>query len=216
MGKSYKQVSQLNLEGRFLGFGGSGEKKLKYFRLATAEGERLIKLDLPKQQRAILETHLKPGDWVRAIGEKQFNLKTGLWKFKAYHLLPTPNSVTSEPLQVVTPQAGCDRFRDCEIAETCAQIPSKLTKPNPTSAEKKKATILVCQKSDCRKRGGTAVCRALEEELREKGLENSVTIKGTGCMNRCKAGPHVVIMPDKAHYSKIQAAEIPELIANHF
>jgi (2Fe-2S) ferredoxin len=216
MGKSYKQVSELNLEGRFLGFGISGSKKLKYFRLATAEGERLIKLEMPKKQRAILENQLIPGDWVRAIGEKQFSLKTGLWKLKAYHILPALHSVTTEPVPVTPAVTGCDHFRDCAIAETCASSQPPIATLEAIVPQKKKATILICQKSDCRKKGGAAVCKALEEQLRQKGLEDNVTIKGTGCMSRCKAGPNVVVMPDKARYTKIQPEEIPDLIANHF
>ncbi|MBO0350236.1 (2Fe-2S) ferredoxin domain-containing protein [Phormidium pseudopriestleyi FRX01] len=216
MGKSYKQTSELNLEGRFLGFGIPGGKNLKYFRLATGEGERFIKLDMPKKQRAILETQLTPGDWVRAIGEKQLNLKTGLLKLKAYHILPALNSVSSEPVPIMSPVSGCDHFRDCAIAETCASSPPPIATLEPIVPEKKKATILICQKSDCRKKGGAAVCKALEEQLRQKGLEDNVTIKGTGCMSRCKAGPNVVVMPDKARYTKIQPEDIPDLIANHF
>ena len=62
---------------------------------------------------------------------------------------------------------------------------------------------MVCQKSDCMKRGGKAVCQALEAALSDRGLEDQVTIKGTGCMKNCKAGPNLV-MPDKTRYSRIQ------------
>jgi (2Fe-2S) ferredoxin len=65
------------------------------------------------------------------------------------------------------------------------------------------------------KRGGKALCQALQSELRDSGLEDSVTIKGTGCMKNCKAGPNL-IMPDKTRYSKIQASQVPALIDKHF
>ncbi|MFN5895665.1 MAG: (2Fe-2S) ferredoxin domain-containing protein, partial [Dolichospermum sp.] len=76
-------------------------------------------------------------------------------------------------------------------------------------------TILVCQKSDCMKRGGKALCQALESELTNYGLENSVAIKGTGCMKNCKAGPNLV-MPDKTRYSKVKAEQVADLIDKHF
>jgi len=94
------------------------------------------------------------------------------------------------------------------MGTVAAQIPAK-TKPAKTQ------TILVCQKSDCMKRGGKALCQALESELINNGLENSVTIKGTGCMKNCKAGPNLV-MPDKTRYSKIKPAQVPVLIDKHF
>jgi (2Fe-2S) ferredoxin len=42
-----------------------------------------------------------------------------------------------------------------------------------------------------------------------------VTIKGTGCMKQCKAGPNIV-MPDKTRYSRIRPQDIPNLVDKHF
>ena len=79
---------------------------------------------------------------------------------------------------------------------------------------KSKVSILVCQKSDCMKRGGKALCHTLQVALSDRGLEDEVTIKGTGCMKNCKAGPNLV-MPDKTRYSRIQSAQIPALVDKH-
>jgi len=65
------------------------------------------------------------------------------------------------------------------------------------------------------KRGGKALCQALEGELKNCGLQDNVTIKGTGCMKNCKAGPNLV-MPDKTRYSRIEAGQVPALINKHF
>lgn len=85
----------------------------------------------------------------------------------------------------------------------------------PLDKAKVKASILVCQKSSCMKRGGTAVCHAIEAALSDRGLSNQVAIKGTGCLKQCKSGPNLV-MPDKTRYTRIQADEIPRMIAQHF
>mgnify|MGYP000043483876 FL=1 len=85
-------------------------------------------------------------------------------------------------------------------------------KPKPEAA--KRQTILFCQKSDCMKSGAKAVCQMLEKELSDRGLENKVNIKGTGCMKNCKAGPNLV-MPDKTRYSRIQAGQVPAVIDKH-
>jgi (2Fe-2S) ferredoxin len=79
----------------------------------------------------------------------------------------------------------------------------------------RKETILVCQKSDCMKRGGKAICQALETALSDRGLTDQVAIKGTGCMKNCSKGPNVV-MPGKARYCKIDAKEISDLVDKHF
>ena len=81
--------------------------------------------------------------------------------------------------------------------------------------KKSQETILVCQKSGCMKRGGRAICQALETALSDRGLDDHVTIKGTGCMKNCSKGPNVV-MPGKARYCKIDAKEIPGLVDQHF
>lgn len=91
---------------------------------------------------------------------------------------------------------------------------SALTKPERTP-RKAQESILVCQKPGCMKRGGKAVCQALETALSDRGLDDQVAIKGTGCMKNCGKGPNVV-MPGKARYCKIAAAEIPALIDKHF
>ncbi len=86
----------------------------------------------------------------------------------------------------------------------------------PIPADKSKASILVCQKSSCMKRGGTEACQAMQTALKIRGLSEQVSIKGTGCLKDCKAGPNIVMMPDKKRYTKIQAAQIPALIDRHF
>jgi NADH:ubiquinone oxidoreductase subunit E len=75
--------------------------------------------------------------------------------------------------------------------------------------------ILMCQKSDCMKRGGKAVCKALEQVIHDRGLEDQVTIRGTGCMKDCKAGPNV-ILPNKTRYRRIQPRDVAAVIDHHF
>lgn len=79
----------------------------------------------------------------------------------------------------------------------------------------KQESILVCQKSGCMKRGGKAVCQALETALSDRGLRDQVAIKGTGCMKNCGRGPNVV-MPGKVRYCKIAAHDISALVDKHF
>ncbi|XZO01932.1 MAG: (2Fe-2S) ferredoxin domain-containing protein [Microcoleus sp.] len=61
--------------------------------------------------------------------------------------------------------------------------------------------FLVCQKSDCQKRGSGAVCKALENALNCSGLAGEVIVQKTGCLKQCKAGPNIVVMPDKTRYT---------------
>ena len=188
MGKNKTcQKSEFRLEGRLLGFVVEDGCKIKQMKLATAQGEVMLKLT--KEARASLYSQLLMlGDWVEVIGEKK--LDEAQLKVKVYQVLSkTPTRVTAESPEIVS---------------------SPQEKP-----AKAQACILVCQKSDCCKLGAKQVCQALEEGLRDRGLAGEVTIKGTGCMKQCKAGPNIV-MPDKTRYRRIDVQEIPELLDKHF
>jgi (2Fe-2S) ferredoxin len=79
-----------------------------------------------------------------------------------------------------------------------------------------KACVLICQKSDCWKKGGQSLCQVLESSLQEQGLSDRVKVKLTGCLKQCKQGPNVVVMPDRTRYSKVNPREIPALVEKHF
>lgn len=144
------------------------------------------RIKLTKEARASVDRVLMPGDWIQIWGEQSQKADAPEPKLKAYRIA------------VASPRSG-------------DQPGSSEPKPGKSSKE----TILVCQKSDCMKRGGKAVCQALAATLQERGLEDQVSIRGTGCMKQCKAGPNLV-MPGKTRYSKITAAEVPAMIDKHF
>ncbi len=98
------------------------------------------------------------------------------------------------------------------IPSTVSQEPTSVVPPT----DKGQATILVCQKSSCMKRGGKEACQAMQAALEIRGLSEQVSIKGTGCLKDCKAGPNIVMMPDKKRYTRVEAAQIPALIDKHF
>lgn len=187
MGKKDQSVSLFNLEGRFLGFLREDGYKLKYLQLATADGEQCIKLS--KEARASVGQVLRPGDWIQVWGEKTVKHEHEI-KLKAYRI------------RVAAPGH-------------CALAPATPPPATATSTQPK-ATILICQKADCMKRGGKAVCQALEAALRDRGLTDQVTIRGTGCMKQCKAAPNLVVMPGKTRYSKVTPGEVKTLLDHHF
>ncbi len=183
------EMTEFCLEGRFLDFVIKDGYKLKGLLLATSEGECYIKL--AKHLRVAFDWRLPPGTWLQVVGEKKCDRKTGEVKLKAQRVM-----------------AGRS-----ELGTRGESFP--VSSSSEAKAQPKKATILMCQKSDCMKRGGKAVCQALQSALSDRGLEDQVTIKATGCMKNCKAGPNLV-MPDKTRYSRIQAAQVPALIDKHF
>jgi (2Fe-2S) ferredoxin len=210
MYKSGKQVSEFSLEGEILGLIVEDGCKLKYLRISSDRGvEYLVKLC--KELRSFLLPVLTPGLKVQVVGEKELNLKNGKIKLKARSLKlargqndRSPEMLDSTNLPVAVLTSDSREFTSGAAAQT-VKAPAKT-----------QTKILVCQKSDCLKRGAGGVCKALENALNSRGLEDQVTVQGTGCLKQCKAGPNIVVMPDKTRYSRIAPAEIPAIIDKHF
>ncbi len=188
MGKDKERQPKLpfTLEGRFLGFEVTDGYKLKYLRLVTAAGEYMIKLS--KESRASVRGVLTPGDWLQVIGEQKRSDETGELRYKALQI-----AVIS--------------------AHSATPVANSNPAPVPTAA---KVNILVCQKSDCLKRGSSAICAALESALSDRNLQDHVHIKPTGCMKQCKAGPNLVVMPDKTRYSHVSPHQVGAVLDKHF
>lgn len=155
-------------------------------RLLIATSEGECTLKIAKSLRYSFGLRLVPGDWLQILGEKKIDRKTGEVKLKAEQIIPAT------------------------ISQEQTSIPVAAKPP------KSKTSILVCQKSDCMKRGGKQLCQAMQAALSDRGLTDEVSIKGTGCLKHCKAGPNIVMMPDKTRYSKVDANQIPALIDKHF
>jgi (2Fe-2S) ferredoxin len=188
------EKSEFCLEGRFIDFVIKDGYKLKGLLLATSEGECYVKL--AKHLRAAFDLRLPPGTWLQVVGYKKHDIKKDTVTLKAERVMAA-------------------RFEPGNVPTVNPEQEPPAINPTKDKSAKNKTTILVCQKSDCMKRGGKAVCQALEAALSNRGLEDQVTIKGTGCMKNCKAGPNVV-MPGKTRYSRISAAQVPAIMDKHF
>lgn len=86
--------------------------------------------------------------------------------------------------------------------------PKESVSANPATTR-----VLVCQKSSCCKRGGKAVMKQLQKVVGDRHLDGQVSIRGTGCMGKCKQGPVMVI--DKTHYRQVDAGKVSRLIEHH-
>lgn len=188
MSKHQDLQSDFTAVGQLLDFVIKDGYKIKYLRINISEQEYWIKL--PKAMRSTLEPAIKPGSWLEVSGTRKLERKTGKLKLAAeqVQLVKAPRL---EATNVVVPQP--------EIKSVA-----------------KHAKVLICQKSSCLKRGGVAVCRAFQDSLRARGLEDLVKLKGTGCLKECKKGPAVVMMPDKVRYTKVTPGQVPGLVTKHF
>lgn len=76
---------------------------------------------------------------------------------------------------------------------------------------KPKIKVLVCQKSGCLKKGGKGLCEALDQILRDRNLEQYVTIQRTGCVKRCSAAPNVVMVPGNHRFTEVSHKTLPKI-----
>jgi (2Fe-2S) ferredoxin len=196
MGKRHhNKTSDFNYEGVFLGFTDLEGYKPKYARLNTPEGDRTVKI--PKGRRLELYQSLKPGDLIQCVGVQKLNLETGEHTLKAHSILKTVSQkVTQIP----------ERAAVIHLSDHASQKLRMQSKAKPI------VNVLVCQKSDCAKRGSGEVCKALVGALQEQDLAGYVKVKSTGCLKHCKSGPYLVVMPDKSHYSKVTVEDVPDII----
>jgi (2Fe-2S) ferredoxin len=185
--KKEAKVSELRLEGHFLGFVGKEQDKPKRLELKTPMGEYCIKIS--KNLRSSLLELLQPGDWIEIAGEHKYYYKTGEVKLKA---------------DWVQLKARVESDRKERV------LPSSVTAPNNPGS------VMLCQKSSCRKRGATFLGEALKESLCDRGLADLVKIKDTGCMKQCEQGPCLVFLPDKARYTKVKSKDVSMLVEKHF
>lgn len=152
--------------------------------LRVAVETQELQIKLSKESRTCVIRVLQPGDWIQIFGKKKLNQRKDQLKLKAYQV----NKLTLDESQAM-PQAK--------------ELPSQ-----------PKAKILVCQKSGCRKRGGKKLSQALESALCDRGLQDQVIIKETGCMKRCSKAPNMVLMPGKTRLSGMKPKAIATLLDN--
>jgi NADH:ubiquinone oxidoreductase subunit F (NADH-binding)/(2Fe-2S) ferredoxin/Pyruvate/2-oxoacid:ferredoxin oxidoreductase delta subunit len=75
--------------------------------------------------------------------------------------------------------------------------------------------LLVCTGTGCVSCGAFEVRRALEEEIRRRGLEREVLVVATGCNGFCERGPIVLVQPDGIFYQRLTPADVPRLVEEH-
>ncbi|MGK7913888.1 MAG: (2Fe-2S) ferredoxin domain-containing protein [Synechococcus sp.] len=196
-----------DLEGTFLGFLGKHPSKPKSAVLEV-DGEQMT-VKLPKTLRhSVQRQRFVPGDRVRCIGRSQIDFDARVIKLKAYYFLPLSLQKDSRPLHLVpaTPTVSSDS------AEPCLSEVNRC----PSTLGKKRAKILVCRKSGCKKRGGHRLVAALERTLKEQQLQDRVEIQYTGCQKRCSRAPSLTVMPGKHHYDRLNLKNLPALLEEQF
>ncbi len=78
--------------------------------------------------------------------------------------------------------------------------------------EKVETFITMCGGTGCKGSGCEEVIEKLEEKIPEKGLEEKVSMKATGCQGFCEKGPLMVIRPEGNFYCNIEPEDVDEIL----
>jgi (2Fe-2S) ferredoxin len=167
------------------------KKKIKYIKLNTEQGKYWIKI--PKKLREKIAS-LTKGCQLEVNGTLKKYSKTGKVKYQAQTVVLIPQQ---------------------DLSATTAKTKTVSLLPVFDSKIKSKAKVLICQKSNCWKKGGEKVYAQLESILSDRGLSDEIPLKKTGCLNQCKKAPALVMMPDKARYNKVQPQQVAKLVDKH-
>jgi NADP-reducing hydrogenase subunit HndC len=74
---------------------------------------------------------------------------------------------------------------------------------------------LVCGGTGCTSSGSATLIEALNREIASADLSDEVKVVTTGCFGLCALGPIMIVYPEGCFYSRVKAADIPEIVGEH-
>jgi NADP-reducing hydrogenase subunit HndC len=68
----------------------------------------------------------------------------------------------------------------------------------------------------CVASGSESTLEALRREVAAAGLDDEVQVTTCGSIGLCERGPNMVVYPEGVWYSGVGAADVPEIVREHF
>ncbi|MBD3315911.1 MAG: (2Fe-2S) ferredoxin domain-containing protein [Chitinivibrionales bacterium] len=78
----------------------------------------------------------------------------------------------------------------------------------------KNGEIIICMGSSCYSRGNNNTLAIIQNYLAQKGLSDTVMLKGALCRGACKNGPNISV--NGKQYSEVAPDTIPDILNHHF
>jgi NADH:ubiquinone oxidoreductase subunit F (NADH-binding)/(2Fe-2S) ferredoxin/ferredoxin len=82
--------------------------------------------------------------------------------------------------------------------------------------ENYRASVMLCGGTGCIAGGSLKIKNALDEEIKNRGLEQEINVVLTGCNGFCAEGPVMTVYPDDIFYEKITLKDVPLIVEEHF
>ena len=78
-----------------------------------------------------------------------------------------------------------------------------------------RAQVLICGGTGCTSSGSAKLIPEFEAQIAKNGLEDEIKIVKTGCFGLCELGPVVIVYPDGTFYSRVEEADVKEIVEEH-
>jgi NADH:ubiquinone oxidoreductase subunit F (NADH-binding)/(2Fe-2S) ferredoxin len=75
-----------------------------------------------------------------------------------------------------------------------------------------KIKVCICCGASCISSGADALLKKMNEEIKARGLEDTVSVIATGCMGPCNQGPLLKVLPDNTIYQKVDCSNIERIV----
>ena len=79
-------------------------------------------------------------------------------------------------------------------------------------AEDGKRAIVVCGGTGCMSSQSHEILLELEKQIKEKGLEDKVSVNHVGCFGFCSQGPFVKIFPEDTLYRAVKVSDVTKIV----
>lgn len=76
-------------------------------------------------------------------------------------------------------------------------------------------SVMICGGTGCTSSDAMPILHAIEQELKNHGIENEIEIVRTGCFGLCELGPVVIVYPEGAFYARVEIKDVPEMVEEH-
>lgn len=102
-----------------------------------------------------------------------------------------------------------------ELKKLSEELKPNLSVRDNITSKNNKRELLICGDTGCRAANSMPIIDSLKEEIKNAGLEDSVTVTLTGCFGFCAQGPIVKVCPDNIFYVKVGADDAKEIVQEH-
>ena len=67
----------------------------------------------------------------------------------------------------------------------------------------------------CSGNGSVALRESLKARCKAEGLDATVRINSSGCLDQCEHGPTIVVYPEAVWYGFVQLGDVDEIVRSH-